>query len=272
MTPVEQEEREMTGTANSFVWYELMTSDLKAAEAFYAGVVGWTAQDSGMPGVSYTILSMGGDRVAGAMTLPQDAREAGGRPGWLGYIGVDNTDAAAERLSAAGGRVLKAPSDIPGVGRFAVVADPGGATFCLFGGVGEAPDPPVMAPGRIGWHELYAGDGPSAFAFYADQFGWVEDRALDMGPMGTYRLFRIPGHAGDMAVGGMMTKPPQVPVPHWGFYFTVPEIEAAAERVKGGGGQVVNGPMEVPGGAWIIQCVDPQGAHFALVAPPETVS
>ena len=91
---------------------------------------------------------------------------------------------------------------------------------------------------------------------------------MDMGPMGTYQLFGAPGAASDMAVGGIMTKPAAIPMPHWGFYFVVPEIHAAIERVKAGGGQVVHGPMEVPGGAWIIQGLDPQGVSFALVAPP----
>jgi hypothetical protein len=69
-------------------------------------------------------------------------------------------------------------------------------------------------------------------------------------------------------IGGMMNKPPamaQVP-PHWLIYFRVPDINAAADRVKKNGGTVVNGPMEVPGGDWILNAIDPQGAAFALHA------
>jgi predicted enzyme related to lactoylglutathione lyase len=253
----------MPSSQSTFVWYELMTTDLEAAEAFYREVVGWSAQDWGQPGTSYKIMSAGDRSVAGLMTLPEEVRAAGGRPAWLGYIGVPDVDTAAERLRQSGGKIHRAPADIPEVGRFAVVADPQGAMFMLFTpsrGPGEQAAP--MTNGHVGWHELYAADGESAFDFYAGQFGWTKDQAMDMGPMGTYQLFA----AGGYPIGGMMTKPAQVPVPAWLYYFVVPGIDDAVARVRDAGGQVLNGPMEVPGGAWIIQCLDPQGAMFALVA------
>jgi predicted enzyme related to lactoylglutathione lyase len=86
---------------------------------------------------------------------------------------------------------------------------------------------------------------------------------MDMGPMGRYQLFA----AGEANIGGMMTKPPAVPVPHWTYYFNVPAIDAAAARVTSGGGRIIHGPMQVPGDLWIVSCFDPQGAGFALVAP-----
>ena len=108
-----------------------------------------------------------------------------------------------------------------------------------------------FTPGRIGWHELYAADWKSAFAFYAGQFGWAKTDAIDMGPMGTYQLFAIDSDQ----MGGMMNKPEEIPVPLWLFYFNVEAIDAGAERVKANGGQILNGPMEVPGGSWIVQCI-----------------
>lgn len=249
-----------------FVWYELMTTDPVAALDFYRSVAGWSARDAGMPGMSYTVLSAGDSDVAGLMALPEAARAAGAAPAWLGYIAVDDVDAMAARLQAAGGAVHRAPEDIPGIGRFAVVADPHGAVFALFrGSDGEMPPAaPMGTPGHVGWHELMAGDGEAAFAFYAGLFGWTKGEGHDMGPMGVYQLFGPPGGE---AIGGMMTKPAEVPAPYWAFYINTDAIDAAGERVKTGGGQVVNGPMEVPGGAWILQCLDPQGAFFALVAP-----
>jgi hypothetical protein len=86
---------------------------------------------------------------------------------------------------------------------------------------------------------------------------------MDMGPSGTYQMFAT----GGATVGGMMDKPEQMPKPAWLFYFNVPELDAAIEKIKEGGGQTVVGPTEVPGGLWIVQGIDPQGAHFALVAP-----
>jgi len=84
-----------------------------------------------------------------------------------------------------------------------------------------------------------------------------------MGPMGTYQLFAIDG----VPSGGMMTKCADVPAPRWQYYFNVADIDAAEARVKQRGGQVLHGPMEVPGGSWIVQCTDPQGALFALLEP-----
>ncbi|TIX38240.1 MAG: VOC family protein, partial [Mesorhizobium sp.] len=128
----------------------------------------------------------------------------------------------------------------------------------------DQPPVPARTPGHIGWHELYTTDWTAAFDFYAEQFGWTKAGDFDMGPaMGTYQVFAFGGEP----VGGMMNKPEQIPVPVWQFYFNVAAIDAAAKRVTDNGGKVIMGPMEVPGGDWIVQCTDPQGAHFALIAP-----
>jgi predicted enzyme related to lactoylglutathione lyase len=247
-----------------FVWYELMTTDAKAAEAFYRDVVGWRPQDSGQTGMAYTLLMIGDAGVAGLMKLDDQACEAGAKPGWIGYIAADDVDATAERVKLAGGKIHYGPADIPNVGRFATVADPQGAVFALFKPTGHMDAPPPRpsegAPGTIGWHELFAADGAKAFDFYSKTFGWQKADAVDMGPMGIYQLF---GKAGQ-AVGGMMTKPPNIERPVWNYYFNVDGIDAAAARVKAGNGQVVNGPMQVPGGTYVLQAIDPQGAFFCL--------
>ena len=251
----------------TFIWYELNTTDAKAAEQFYCNVIGWNAADAGTPGVKYTILSAGKTGVGGLMQLCPEALEAGARVKWLGYIAVSDVDAYAERVKKAGGAVRHGPEDIPGeIGRFAVVTDPWGAPFVLFKPIpkGQAPERPAPdTPGIIGWNELHAGDGPGAFAFYSGLFGWTKDRAMDMGAMGVYQLFAT----GGPAVGGMMTKMPEFPAPAWLYYFNVESADAALERVKKNGGQVLMGPQEVPGGSWIVQCLDPQGGMFAVVAP-----
>ncbi|PSJ53731.1 VOC family protein [Kumtagia ephedrae] len=250
--------------ASNFVWYELMTSDVEAAEAFYTKVVGWTAEAFPGSDFLYRIMKTGEVGLGGIMEIPQEARAMGQPPAWLGYIHAANVDGATEGVRKAGGAVHREPSDIAGVGRFSVVADPQGAVFLLFAPQGDGgPTLPATAPGRVGWHELYTSDWQAALDFYSGQFGWTKDEAMDMGPMGTYQLFAVDGQQ----TGGMMNMPEQVPAPAWLFYFNVEAIDAAAERVRSGGGQVLNGPMEVPGGSWIIQCMDPQGAMFALAAP-----
>ena len=255
----------MSRTACPFVWYELMTSDAAAAEAFYRDAIGWQTADAGMPDMRYTILSAGTTGVAGLMALPADAAARGVPPNWTGYIGVADVDAMAVRVREAGGAVHHPPEDIPGVGRVAVVADPGGAVFCLFKGNSDEqpPQPSAGTPGTIGWHELYASDLEAAWVFYSTLFGWTKGEAIDMGEMGVYQLF---GAGGD-SIGGMMKCPPQVPQACWLYYVNVDAIDAATGRVTAARGSIVSGPMQVPGGSWIAQCTDPQGAMFAMVAP-----
>jgi uncharacterized protein len=199
------------------------------------------------------------------MPINEDAAKMGACPVWSGYIAVDDVKAYADRVQAAGGAIRRPPTEIPNVGAFAVAADPSGAVFLLFKGNegGEAPKHDPMKSGHIGWHELHGGDPEKSWAFYSGLFGWTKGEALDMGPMGTYQIFMTKGQQS----GGMMKKMDQEPASHWVYYISVDAIDAAEGRVKSAGGQVINGPMEVPGGAWIINGLDPQGAMFALVAP-----
>ncbi len=248
-----------------FIWYELMTTDPEGAKAFYSGVMGWKTEDMPMPGMTYTIVTTGpGEGLAGIMGIPPDAKAMGVPPNWSGYVAVDDVDASTEQAKGLGGSVLMAPTDIPEVGRFSVLADPTGAAIAIMTPLPMDPPRPDFPRGTMGhtsWHELYGGEVEASFAFYAALFGWTKDEALEMGPMGTYQLF-----ANQTGVtGGMMKKPDQVPVSCWVYYFQVGDIDAAVERVKAGGGSLIMGPMEVPGGDWVIQATDPQGAVFALV-------
>ena len=255
----------MSSLKGTFIWYDLMTTDAKAAETFYRGVLGWRTQDAGTPGRPYTIVSASEINVGGMMTLPSEACAAGARSVWTGYVAVDDVDACAARIKQAGGTIHHGPEDIPGIARFAMVADPQGAIFKIIKGFPT--EPPKLAapgtPGHAGWRELHAGDGRGVFAFYAGLFGWTKAEAMDMGPMGIYQLFAIDG----VPSGGMMTKTKDLPAPLWLYYFNVDDIDAALTRVTDHGGEVLMGPHEVPGGSWILQCRDPQGALFALLEP-----
>ncbi|MDI6026477.1 VOC family protein [Corticibacterium sp. UT-5YL-CI-8] len=255
----------MTSTQSKFFWYELMTSDVDAAEAFYKAVVGWQTEPFPASDFKYVIFKPSDapkSGVAGLMALPEEAAASGMRPAWVGYIHATDVDAATEALRKAGGTVHREPSDIPEVGRFSVVADPQGAMFMLMTPNGEGGEPvPPMTHGHIGWHELFADEWSSAFDFYAGQYGWTKGEPMDMGPMGIYQIFNIDGEM----TGGIMTKTADIPHPFWLFYFIVSDIDDAAKRVTDNGGTVLMGPMEVPGSAWVVQCMDPQGAMFALV-------
>lgn len=244
-----------------FCWYELTTNDAKAAAKFYSDVIGWAAKPTDM---DYTLL-LAGERMVAGMMLINDEMKARNVPAcWTGYIAVPSVDDYVAKVTAAGGALHRPAADIPTVGRFAVVADPHGAGFILFTPLGADPNPPAApgTPGLFGWRELYSGDLDEAFGFYSKLFGWTKARDHDMGPMGVYRIFSVNG----VETGGMMTKPPQVPMPGWNYYINVDAIDAAAAQVTKGNGKVLNGPMQVPGGTWVANCLDPQGAAFSLVA------
>jgi predicted enzyme related to lactoylglutathione lyase len=243
-----------------FAWYELLTSDIEGAKDFYAKVVGWSARDASSPSMDYVLFTVGETVIAGLMRLRDDARTMGTRPHWIGYVGVDDVDVAADRIKLRGGAVLVPPTDISNVSRFSVFADPQTAALGVLKWMrasgGEAAD--MSAPGRVGWHELVATDREKALAFYSELFGWQQGDA-DVSALGTYQLFS----AGGETIGGIVTGSATMPA-SWHYYFNVGDIDAAAKRVTGGGGRILGGPLELPGGSWVIQCADPQGAAFAL--------
>jgi predicted enzyme related to lactoylglutathione lyase len=259
----------MTNAAQSnvlgkFIWYDQMSNDLPGAEKFYSKVVGWTLAPNTMNAQKYTLLQSGDTMVGGLMPIPEDAAKMGARPTWMGYVAVDDVKAYADKVKAAGGTIYRPPTDIPNVGTFAVVGDPSGAGFMLFrGSSDQAPTQDPTKPGYIGWHELHGGDPDKSLAFYSSLFGWTKSTLLDMGAMGAYQIFTTKGQQ----AGGMVKQTAQEPMPYWLYYITVDAIDAANERVKSAGGQILIGPTQVPGGSWILQGLDPQGAMFGLVAP-----
>jgi uncharacterized protein len=250
-----------TALHGRFLWYELMTTDVEGAKAFYADVIGWGLQ-SVAPDTPYILFTAGGVAVSGLSVMRQDAMDAGFRPGWLGYIGVDDVDMAAHQIEQLGGIMHVPPIEVPGISRFAIAADPQSATFALMKWLNSPGEQPAELEGlgRVGWHELIAADWEKTWSFYRELFGWRKAEA-DTGDTGVYQRFSV----GGVTVGGMFTKPATVPMPFWLYYFNVADIDAAGYRLKAGGGQILEGPLEVPGNRWMIQCRDPQGAIFALV-------
>jgi predicted enzyme related to lactoylglutathione lyase len=245
------------------LWYELMTTDLKAAEAFYKNVVGWTSTPFPASSHPYVMFNRHGEvPIGGVMTKPEEVTAP---PFWAMYVGVPHLEAAAADIKRRGGSECTAVIEVPTVGRVQMMKDPQGAAFYIYEPTrAERPPEGPAEVGEASWHELMTTDAPAAMKFYSEIFGWKPSEALDMGPMGKYQMFNRP-HG---MIGGMMNKPPEmahVP-PNWQIYFRVPDITAAIERIKANGGQILNGPMEVPGGDWVVNAMDPQGAAFSLHA------
>ncbi len=262
----------MTTLQGSWIWYELMSRDPEGSKAFYEAVVGWTMSTGhGENDMDYGFITRAdGGMTGGLLRLKPEMIEHGARPCWAGYIGVDDVDAMVQAVKAAGGSVLLEPIDIAMAGRVAMVADCCGAAFYIMtpNSSGESGESTSFAAlprnGSCGWNELYCGDLERAEKFYTSLFGWTLPDAMDMGPMGKYQFFAHDG----VTLGAMMKKPDTVPVSVWGHYFWVESIVAATGLIEAGGGHVVNGPMEVPGGDWIVQAIDPQCALFSLVGGP----
>lgn len=241
------------------IWYELVTTDVDAAQLFYADVVGWQVAPFDNSPVDYRILTAPDGQGAGGLVKQPDPDM---KPGWYGYIGVDDVDAAAAKVTALGGSVRVAPTDIPGVGRFAFAADPQGLRFYVMKGASEQDSRAFvrMVDGHCDWNEIVTSDGDGALAFYGDLFGWENRERMSMGEMGDYCFLDL----GEVRLGALMQARPGWPT-RWTYYFRVSSIAAAAERVTAAGGAVTMGPQEVPGGDHIIHGTDPQGIAFALV-------
>jgi uncharacterized protein len=249
----------------NFVWYEHLTRDPKAAIDFYTDIAGWTTQPFAQSPDYIMWVGQQGP-LGGVMKLPDEALKMGTPPTWMGHVQVESVDAAASATKNIGGKVHKEPSDIPTVGRFAVIADPQGAIISIFKPNEAMTLHDTSKEGEICWCELITSDSAAAFKFYSQIFGWKILQEMDMGPMGTYRVYGI----GDKQLGGMMTAPKGSPMPPvWFYYIETSDLDAAIGRAKKKGANIMNGPMEVPGGGRIAQVQDPQGAAFALHQSPK---
>ncbi len=263
----------MANKHGDFIWYELMTNDADGARAFYSAVVGWDIEAQASGDMDYRMISASAGPIAGLMPLTDDMQSGGARPFWLGYIMVDDVDACAEAVKAAGGSIHMPPWDILGIGRMAFVADPQGVMFYIM-----KPTPPADNPdgestsfaattpmiGHCAWNELSSTDPQASKTFYGNLFGWVKDGEMDMGPMGKYEFLKVGDDRG-FALGAVMPKMAEMPIPMWTYYFRVPDIDAAVATIKAQGGQVFQEPIEIPSGDFSMVGMDPQGAPFALV-------
>lgn len=244
-----------------FVWYELMTSDAAGAKKFYPSVTGWGTED--WQNANYTMWTASGIPLGGIVQLRPDQLQQGMQPNWMPYVEASDVDGTARLAASIGGRVLFGPQDIPGTGRFAVLADPQGAVFAIYKSLSptEAFDgEPIV--GHFSWHELLTTDAVSAFEFYRRLFGWEKTGEFEMGPSGTYQMYG----RGGKRYGGIFNRSDEmgnVP-PFWTCYVAVRDIDKAVAAVKQNGGMLMYGPMEVPGGDWVAGVMDPQRAAFAL--------
>ncbi|MET0292999.1 MAG: VOC family protein [Steroidobacteraceae bacterium] len=264
----------MARPPGSFIWYELMTSDAGAASRFYGAVVGWKIpakpDAQATPEFDYRMIGRDdGGNAGGVLQLSDEMLKGGARPIWLGYLHVTDVDAAVRAIEADGGRTWMGKKTLP-TGEIALVADPLGSPFYVMRPV-PPPDKPdaesdvfdVSASQRVRWNELQSPDLARAKPFYSKHFGFDFNDVMPMGPMGDYCFF---DHGG-VRLGAIMQKPAESALSTWVFYFGVDSVADAKRAIEAGGGTVLVGPHEVPGGDWIVVASDPQGATFGVVGP-----
>jgi uncharacterized protein len=109
-----------------FHWNELMTRDVEKAKKFYADTLGWTFEGMSMPEGTYWIATIEDEPVAGIFDINTPEYQ-GVAEMWMPYIAVDDIDARVRKAAQAGAKVTKEPFDVPGVGRIAMLTEPGGA-------------------------------------------------------------------------------------------------------------------------------------------------
>jgi predicted enzyme related to lactoylglutathione lyase len=247
-----------------FVWYELLTPEPDASKKFYQPLTGWSTESMDR---EYSMWTLGGEPLGGMFHMGPAQREQGMPPNWMPYVEANNVDEIARLAGTLGGKTVVEPTDIPEHGRFAVLQDPQGATFGVYKANGASRswdgNPTI---GRFSWHELMTTDYKAAADFYRKLFGWDKTDEFDMGPLGMYYMYGLQGKP----YGGMYNRTQEmegVP-PFWLPYVHVKDVKKATAMAKKAGAEVVNGPMEVPGGDWIVVMKDPQGAAFALHQAP----
>ena len=262
----------MPDRQGSFIWYELMSPDPDGSKAFYDAVVGWDVESQpSMEGMDYRMIRRSdGGNAGGVLGLTREMEDGGARPVWLGYIAVDDVDATVAAVQRDGGQVMMPAWDVPNVGRIAMLTDPQGAPFYIMrpapppGDEGKQSDAfATDRPQHVRWNELSSSDADASLAFYLRHFGWRQEGEMDMGEYGTYRFL----YQGETMIGAVMPKMPDMPVSLWTYYIGVEDIDRAAAAIAEGGGQIFHGPMEIPGGDFSINGMDPQGAAFGLVGP-----
>lgn len=245
-----------------FLWHELHTKDTAKAAAFYSAVAGWTATTAapapGMP--PYTMLVNGKTPAGGVWQYPPEELAKGAITCWVPYFGTDDVNATFAEAISLGAMELMPPTDIPTVGRIAVLGDPQAMMFGLM-----APSMPIGAEegpkmGEFSWHDLASTDPDAIFGFYSRLFGWKKTKAMDMGKDGIYQMFG----RDRFTYGGVFQIQPDQGASNWTSYIQVPDLDGAIETVRAKGGTIILGPHEVPDGDRIALCLDDQGARFAL--------
>lgn len=251
-----------------FVWHDLNTKDLEGSKRFYGEVFNWKFDASAND--PYSHITVGDQLIGGVRQMGPDEPYP---TNWMGYIVVEDVDAAVANITSAGGRVYMPTKVMDNVGTFAVTADPSGGVFAPWKSARPEEDieqPGMPKPFTFVWDELMSTDPATAGAFYEKVFGWKQ-RSMDMGGGMIYTLLDRPGvknPKGDQgSAGGMMKSPEGVPYSFWLPYVGVDNCDNVTERAKRLGATVTVPPTDIPNVGRFSCWLDPQQASIAILQP-----
>ena len=262
MSTQETSSQETPAPDGTFVWHDLMSTDPAGSQAFYSKLFGWNYEEITIEGIgNYPMIRVGESMIGGVVPL-----EAEGVPShWMGYVSVADVDAAAKTAAESGGQICVPGTDMPNIGRFAVITDPSGAAVSLWKSAeGGMTEPEKPATGTFVWNELLTNDPAACTDFYPKIFDWKHESMAMPGPGGemTYHLFK---RTDQKEGSGMMQMPPGAEAPsHWLPYVAVEDVDASVEQAKGLGANVYCEPTDIPNVGRFAVLADPQGATFAV--------
>jgi len=252
----------MMSDQGRIVWHDLMTTSPEVSEKFFCELFGWQVKELDMgPGGKYRMLSAGGTDIGGVVPTTHGAPSH-----WMSYVAVDDVDAACDRATSSGGTVPVPPTDIPDIGRFAVVQDPTGGTISPFKTASEYSVQATPAHGHFCWEEFLTNDTNAAKAFYGEVLGWA-NYEMDLPDGMKYTIFK----GGDRDRAGTMPMPAEAGAPpHWLSYVFVDDLDATAQRITELGGKIFVEPRDIPNIGRFAVGADPTGAMFAIYHSTKT--
>lgn len=241
-----------------FVWFEHLSPDIAKARAFYEPLFGWHIEAMPLGDRTYHLILNGNEGIGGFRTA-----EPGTPSRWASYLSVDDVDASFAAAIRAGAKPLGPPADFKPVGRGATLADPTGATLCLWTATeGDRIDAEQTAIGDWFWNELLTPDAETALAFYEQVFGFTHD-TMDLGPPGHYHLLKS---ADGKMRGGLMQNTEARISPTWLPYVHVADCDASAARaLELGARKMPVPPTDIPEVGRFAVVIDPFGAAIALI-------
>ncbi len=249
-------------TPGTFCWAELVAQDADKAKEFYKRIFGWDITDVPIgEDKVYSMASINGKDAGAIYQMWAEQKDHGVPTHWAGYVSVSSVDDTVKKAQASGGAVVVEPMDVFDAGRMALIADPTGAVVSLWQPMKHIGARVLGEHGTLCWNELLTNDTVKAGAFYSGLFGWTANEQ-DMGGM-IYTVFMN----GEKPAAGMMKMDENfrgIP-PNWLVYFAVNDCDGCVAETRSLGGELLHGPMDIPGVGRFATMKDPQGAAFAVI-------